>query len=105
MTVQEKRSYSCGGPAEGQAASAERLQEGVHVYNLGTGQGTSVLQLIYAFEKVNNIKIPYEIVGRRPGDIAVSYACVSKAEQELGWKAKRGIKEMCRDAWKFEENL
>jgi UDP-glucose 4-epimerase len=91
--------------AEGHVASVERLQEGVHVYNLGTGQGTSVLQLIYAFEKVNNIKIPYEIVGRRPGDIAVSYACVSKAEQELGWKAKRGIKEMCRDAWKFEENL
>lgn len=89
--------------AEGHAAAIEKLTKGIHIYNLGTGKGTSVLQLIHAFEEVNNIKIPYEIVGRRPGDIASSYADVSKAEQELGWKAKRGIKEMCRDAWRFEK--
>ena len=89
--------------AEGHVAAIERLTEGVHIYNLGTGQGTSVLQLIHAFEEVNNIKVPYEIVGRRPGDIASCYADASKAERELGWKAKRGIKEMCRDAWRFEK--
>ena len=91
--------------AEGHVAAIEKLTEGVHIYNLGTGQGTSVLQLIHAFEEVNNIKIPYEIVGRRPGDIASCYADVSKAERELGWKAKRGIREMCRDAWRFEKGL
>jgi UDP-glucose 4-epimerase len=90
--------------AEGHVAAIEKLTEGVHIYNLGTGQGTSVLQLIHAFEEVNNIKVPYEIVGRRPGDIASCYADASKAERELGWKARRGIKEMCRDAWVFEKN-
>ena len=89
--------------AEGHVAAIERLTECVHIYNLGTGQGTSVLQLIHAFEEVNNIKVPYEIVGRRPGDIASCYADASKAERELGWKAKRGLKEMCRDAWRFEK--
>lgn len=88
--------------AKGHVAAIEKLTEGVHVYNLGTGQGTSVLQLVKAFEEVNGIKIPYEIVDRRPGDIAECYADVSKAERELGWKAKRGIAEMCRDAWRFE---
>ena len=91
--------------AEGHVAAIEKLTEGVHIYNLGTGQGTSVLQLIHAFEEVNNIKVPYEIVGRRPGDIASCYADASKAERELGWKAKRGIKEMCRDAWRFEKGV
>ncbi len=90
--------------AEGHVAEIEKLTEGVNIYNLGTGQGTSVLQLMHAFEEVNNIKVPYEIVGRRPGDIASCYADVSKAERELGWKAKRGIKEMHRDAWWFENN-
>lgn len=89
--------------AEGHVAAIEKLTEGVHIYNLGTGQGTSVLQLIHAFEEVNNIKVPYEIVGRRPGDIASCYADASKAERDLGWKARRGIKEMCRDAWRFEK--
>ena len=89
--------------AEGHVAAIEKLTEGVHIYNLGTGQGTSVLQLIHAFEDVNNIIVPYEIVGRRPGDIASCYADASKAERELGWKAKRGLKEMCRDAWRFEK--
>jgi UDP-glucose 4-epimerase len=63
-----------------------------------------VLQLVQAFEEVNNIKIPYEIVDRRPGDIATVFADVGRAEQELGWKARLGIQEACKSAWKFEQN-
>lgn len=88
--------------AEGHVKAIEKLTEGVHIYNLGTGKGTSVLQLIKAFEEVNNLRIPYEVVGRRPGDIAEYYADVSKVEKELGWKAQLGIKEMVKDAWNFE---
>lgn len=88
--------------AEGHVVAVEKLTEGVHIYNLGTGKGTSVLQLVKAFEETNRVKIPYEIIDRRPGDIAECYADVSKAKRELGWIAKRGIAEMCRDAWKFE---
>lgn len=90
--------------AEGHVAAIEKLTEGVHIYNLGTNKGTSVLQLVQAFEEVNKVKVPYEIVERRPGDIAECYADVRKAEIELGWKSKRGIKEMVRDAWRFEKN-
>lgn len=91
--------------AEGHVAALNNLTAGVHIYNLGTGQGTSVLELVKAFEEASAIKIPYEIVDRRPGDIASCYADASKAEKELGWKAKRGISDMCRDAWKFEKTL
>ncbi|HOQ38034.1 MAG: UDP-glucose 4-epimerase GalE [Dethiobacteria bacterium] len=91
--------------AEGHVAALNKIGNGVHIYNLGTGRGTSVLQLIKAFEEANGIKLPYEIVDRRPGDIAESYADVSKAEKELGWKAKRGLIDMCRDAWRFERNI
>jgi UDP-glucose 4-epimerase len=59
---------------------------------------------VQAFEEVNKVKVPYEIVERRPGDIAECYADARKAEIELGWKSKRGIKEMVRDAWRFEKN-
>jgi UDP-glucose 4-epimerase len=93
---------------EARNISEEGLDKGgycdIHFFNLGTGQGTSVLQLVQAFEEVNNIKIPYEIVDRRPGDIAECYADTSKAERELGWKAKRQVEEMVRDAWRFEKN-
>ncbi|HHV44066.1 MAG TPA: UDP-glucose 4-epimerase GalE [Firmicutes bacterium] len=88
--------------AEGHVVALEKLTPGVHIYNLGTGQGTSVLQLVHAFEEVNGVAVPYEIVDRRPGDIAVCYADPSKAKRELGWEAKRGIEEMVRDAWHFE---
>ncbi|MER2171266.1 MAG: UDP-glucose 4-epimerase GalE [Psychrobacillus psychrodurans] len=91
--------------AEGHVAAIEQVNAGVHVYNLGTGRGTSVLELVKAFEEANNIKIPYEIVNRRPGDIARCYADASKAEKELGWVAKRDLITMCRDAWRFEENF
>jgi UDP-glucose 4-epimerase len=91
--------------AEGHVAALDHLSNGVHIYNLGTGKGTSVLQLILAFEEANGMQVPYEIVGRRPGDIAECFADVSKAQSELLWNAKRGIVEMCRDAWKFENNF
>ncbi|MCR5484490.1 MAG: UDP-glucose 4-epimerase GalE [Clostridiales bacterium] len=77
---------------------------GVDIYNLGTGHGVSVLQLINAFEKVNGIKINYVIDGRRLGDIATCYSDASKAERELGWKAERGIEEMCEDTWRWQKN-
>ena len=90
--------------AKGHVKAIENLKDGVNTYNLGTGRGTSVLELVNAFMKVNNIDVPYEIVGRRPGDIATCFADASKAERELDWKAELGIEEMVRDAWKFEQN-
>lgn len=89
--------------AEGHVFALENLTEGVHVYNLGTGKGTSVLELVKAFEEANDIEVPYQIVDRRPGDIASCYADASKAKQELGWTAKLDIIAMCRDAWQFEK--
>lgn len=91
--------------AEGHVSALEQLITGVNIYNLGTGKSTSVLQLVKTFEKVNNVKIPFEIIERRLGDLAECYADVSKAERELKWKAKRGIEEMCLDSWRFEKNL
>lgn len=88
--------------AEGHVAALERMSAGTHIYNLGTGQGTSVLQLIKAFEAVNGVKVKYEIVGRRPGDIGECYADVAKAGRELGWSARKDISDMCRDAWRYE---
>lgn len=90
--------------AEGHVAALDNLTEGVHIYNLGTEQGTSVLELVTAFEEANGIEIPYEIINRRPGDIASCYADAAKAKRELGWEAKRDIITMCRDAWHFEKN-
>ncbi|WP_079478108.1 UDP-glucose 4-epimerase GalE [Halobacillus salinus] len=91
--------------ADGHIAALENLSDGVHIYNLGTGRGTSVLQLVEAFQQVNDVPVPYEVVGRRAGDIAVCYADATKAEQELGWVAKRGIQDMCRDAWNYENSV
>ena len=91
--------------AEGHVAALNKLTPGVHIYNLGTGQGTSVLQLVRAFEKANDIKVPYEITERRPGDIAEFYADANKAKKELSWTAKRSIIDMCRDAWRFEKDF
>lgn len=90
--------------AKGHVKAIEKLDKGVNIYNLGTGRGTSVLELVNAFMKANNIDVPYEIVGRRPGDLATCFAGASKAEKELGWKAELGIDEMVRDAWRFEQN-
>ena len=90
--------------AEGHIAALRHNKPGVHIYNLGTGRGTSVLELVNAFQKANQLTIPYEIVARRPGDIAECYADVTKAKEELGWVATRGLVEMCKDAWRFEQN-
>ncbi|MCR3955121.1 MAG: UDP-glucose 4-epimerase GalE [Gudongella sp.] len=90
--------------AKGHVKAIENLNSGVNIYNLGTGRGTSVLELVNAFTEVNDIKVPYEIVGRRPGDLAVCFADASKAERELKWKAELTIEDMVRDAWKFEIN-
>ena len=78
-----------------------RKMNGVEIYNLGTGNGFSVLELVKTFEKVNNVKVNYKIVGRRAGDIAVCYANCDKALKELGWKCERNIEDMCRDTWNF----
>lgn len=88
--------------ARGHVKALENLRHGVSTYNIGTGKGTSVLELVNAFMKVNEINIPYEIVPRRPGDLGVCYADPSKAERELGWKAVFDINDMVRDAWHFE---
>jgi len=78
-----------------------RNMNGVEIYNLGTGNGFSVLDLVHTFEKVNNVKVNYTIVGRREGDIGVCYANCDKALKELGWKCERNIEDMCRDTWNF----
>lgn len=82
----------------------EREGKGLFIYNLGTGTGYSVLDMIDAFEKANNIKVNYKIVDRRPGDIAECYADPKKAREELGFVATRTLEDMCRDSWNFEKN-
>jgi len=90
--------------AKGHMKAIENLRDGVNIYNLGTGRGTSVLELVHTFMRINDIDVPYEIVGRRPGDIATCFADASKAERELHWKAELGLEDMVRDAWRFELN-
>ncbi|MCR5140541.1 MAG: UDP-glucose 4-epimerase GalE [Bacteroidaceae bacterium] len=77
---------------------------GLAIYNLGTGHGYSVLDIVHAFERVNGVPVPYSIKPRRPGDIATCYSDPAKAERELGWKAEYGIDEMCRDSWNWQKN-
>ena len=90
--------------AAGHIKALEKLAEkpGLVTYNLGTGVGYSVLDIIHNFEKACGKKIPYRIAPRRPGDIDMCYADPSKAEKELGWKAVRGIDIMCEDAWRWQ---
>ena len=92
--------------AKGHVAALQAIERkcGCAIYNLGTGQGYSVLQLVKTFEKVNDIKIPYSIKPRRAGDIATCYSDPAKAEKELGWKAERGLEDMCRDSWNWQRN-
>ena len=89
--------------AEGHAVAIEKMKKGVSVYNLGTGKGTSVIELVETFKKVNGVDLPFVIAERRPGDIPVCFADPSKAYKELGWKAERNLEDMVRDAWRFEE--
>jgi UDP-glucose 4-epimerase len=77
---------------------------GLKVYNLGTGKGYSVLEIVKNFEEATGVKIPYQIKPRRAGDIAENYADASLAKEELGWTAKFGIKEMCEDSWRWQKN-
>lgn len=86
------------------ALDKARKITGVEAYNLGTGTGYSVLDIVKAFEKANNIEIKYEITARRPGDIAVCYADPSKAKNELDWEAVRDLEQMCKDAWRYTKN-
>ena len=92
--------------AYGHLCALRKLEEkpGLVIYNLGTGQGTSVLELVHAFEKVNNIKIPYIICERRPGDVDANYADASKAYREMGFKTKLDIEDACRDSWNWQKN-
>ena len=90
--------------AVGHVKALKKIQEkaGLCIYNLGTGVGYSVLDIVKNFEAATGIKIPYEIKPRRAGDIATCYSDASKAERELGWKAQYGIKEMCEDSWRWQ---
>lgn len=90
--------------AVGHVKAIEKLTEspGVVIYNLGTGQGYSVLEMVEAFRQASGRNVPYVIAGRRPGDIAACYADPAKALAELGWKADRGIQEMCEDTWRWQ---
>jgi UDP-glucose 4-epimerase len=92
--------------AAGHVKALERVisTSGIHTFNLGTGIGYTVLEMITAFEKVSGQKIPYTFAERRPGDIAICYADPSKAMHELGWSARRGIAEMCMDSWRWQSN-
>lgn len=76
--------------------------EGIEAFNLGTGTGYSVLDLVKAFSEVNNIYIPYEITNRRPGDVAICYANPTKAEKMLNWKAEYNLERMCKDSWRWQ---
>ena len=89
--------------AKGHIKAIEKVMkdQGLDSYNLGTGIGYSVLDLVNTFEKVNNVKVNYKIVGRRPGDIDACYADPTYAYEQLGWKAEKGIDEMCRDAYNY----
>ena len=92
--------------AKGHIKAIEKIlkDKGIDAYNLGTGIGYSVLDLVTTFERVNNIKVPYKITDRRPGDIASCYADSSYALEKLNWKAEKGIEEMCRDSYNFVLN-
>ena len=87
--------------AKGHVKAIENSKRGLNIYNLGTGKGYSVLDVIKTFEKVNKVKIPYVITNRRPGDVAECYADVSKAKKELDWEAQYNLEEMCKDAYNY----
>ena len=90
--------------AKGHVAAVKYVteNEGCEVFNLGTGTGYSVLDMVHAFEEANGVKVPYEIVARRPGDLATCYADPAKSEEVLGWKAEKNLVDMCRDSWRWQ---
>lgn len=89
--------------AQGHVAALQKIQTpGIHIYNLGTGIGYSVLDLVKTFEEVNKIEIPYHVVPRRAGDVAISYSNPNKAKEKLGWVAKKDLSDMLRDSWHWQ---
>ena len=90
--------------AKGHVAAVKYVteNEGCEVFNLGTGTGYSVLDMVHAFEEANGVKVPYEIVARRPGDLATCYADPAKSAEVLGWKAEKNLVDMCRDSWRWQ---
>ena len=92
--------------AKGHVKALKKIEEkaGLNIYNLGTGTGYSVLDIVKNFEEANNIKLPYVFKDRRPGDIATCYSDATKAKEELGWVAEYGIKDMCEDSWRWQSN-
>lgn len=90
--------------AKGHVKALKKLEpgSGVSVYNLGTGRGYSVLEVLHAYEQACGKKLKYEIVPRREGDIAACYCDAGKAERELGWKAEKDLADMCRDSWRWQ---
>ena len=92
--------------ALGHVKALKKIEEkaGLKIYNLGTGCGYSVLDVVHNFEKASGVKIPYSIKPRRAGDIATCYADAAKAKEELGWEAQYGILEMCEDSWRWQKN-
>ena len=92
--------------AKGHVKALKKIEEnpGLAIYNLGTGKGYSVLDIVKNFEAATGVKIPYAIKPRRAGDIATCYCDASKAAKELGWTAENGIREMCEDSWRWQSN-
>jgi UDP-glucose 4-epimerase len=92
--------------AEGHVAALDRCAgtPGVHTYNLGTGEGHSVLEVVKTYEEESGRPVPYEIVERRAGDVAANWADVTKASKELGWRTRRDLADMCRDSWAWQQN-
>ena len=92
--------------AKGHVAAVKYVTEhpGCEVFNLGTGVGYSVLDMVHSFIRVNEVNVPYQIVERRPGDIATCYADPAKSAQKLGWKAEKTLDDMCRDSWRWQKN-
>ena len=90
--------------AKGHVKALENAPKGLNIYNLGSGKGISVLELVQTFEKTNNIKVNYKIAERRAGDIAYCYADSTKALKELSWKTEKTVEDMCRDSWNYQKN-
>ena len=92
--------------AKGHVAAVKYVMghDGCEVFNLGTGTGYSVLDMVNTFQSVNEVAVPYKIVGRRPGDIATCYADPAKSAQKLGWKAEKTLADMCRDSWRWQSS-
>lgn len=90
--------------AKGHVKALQKAPSGLNVYNLGSGKGVSVLELVNTFEKVNNLKVNYKIVDRRPGDLPEFYADSTKALKELGWKTNKTLEDICKDTWNYQKN-